>query len=82
MKAENPAAIKFGSRRIPLPSSRPVRIALGIGLLAGGCMFFLPILGLWMFPLGLLVLSADLPLARRLRRRLEVWWGRRKAGGK
>jgi hypothetical protein len=30
-----------------------------------------------MVPLGLLVLSVDLPVVRRLRRRVEVWWGRR-----
>jgi hypothetical protein len=39
---------------------------------------FLPILGFWMLPLGFLVLSHDLPFARRLRRRLAVWWHRRR----
>jgi len=41
-------------------------------------MWFLPILGLWMLPLGLLMLSIDLAPVRRLRRRVEIWWGRRR----
>jgi hypothetical protein len=44
----------------------------------GGLFWFLPVLGLWMLPLGLLVLSIDIPAVRRLRRRIEIWWGRRK----
>jgi hypothetical protein len=39
---------------------------------------FLPVLGFWMIPLGLLVLSVDLPIVRRWRRQLTVWWHRRK----
>ncbi len=40
---------------------------------------FLPILGFWMIPLGLIVLSHDLPAVRRRRRRMTVWWSRRQA---
>ncbi|MFP6771454.1 MAG: hypothetical protein VCE74_03810 [Alphaproteobacteria bacterium] len=53
------------------------RLAIGVLLLLGGMLGFLPILGFWMFPLGLLVLSYDLPMVRRWRRRLEVHWLRR-----
>jgi hypothetical protein len=70
--------LKIGRFSVPIPSSRPLRIALGIALCIGGLLGFLPILGFWMVPLGLVVLSVDLPPIRRLRRRLEVWWGRRK----
>jgi hypothetical protein len=35
-----------------------------------------------MIPLGLLVLSVDIPIVRRWRRQLAVWWHRdRKANG-
>jgi len=61
-----------------VPQSRSVRITMGIALVIGGLLGFLPILGFWMLPLGLLLLSVDLRFARRLRRRIEVWWGRRK----
>jgi hypothetical protein len=62
---------------IRLPRGRRQRIALGVVLIAGGLLGFLPILGFWMIPLGFAVLSVDLPWMRRRRRRLVVWWGRR-----
>ncbi len=69
--------ISFGGFSVPLPQSRVWRVALGITLILGGSLGFLPILGFWMIPLGLLVLSIDLAIVRRQRRRAEVWWGRR-----
>jgi hypothetical protein len=39
---------------------------------------FLPILGFWMIPLGLLILSYEFAVVRRLRRRSVVWWERRR----
>ncbi len=69
--------IDFAGRQIKLPQSRPLRIALGVVLVLAGFVGFLPVLGFWMIPLGLMVLSVDLPLARRLRRRATIWWGRR-----
>ena len=71
--------VRLGSYRMPLPGSRIVRTLLGIVLILGGFLGFLPILGFWMVPLGLLILSIDLPFVRRWRRRAEVWWGKRKA---
>jgi hypothetical protein len=62
-----------------LPKSKPLRIGIGILLVAFGLLGFLPVLGFWMIPLGLLVLSIDLPLVRRCRRQLTVWWHRRDA---
>ncbi len=51
-------------------------MTLGVLLLIGGMFGFLPILGFWMVPLGLLLLSVDLPPVRRMRRRADVWVGR------
>lgn len=42
----------------------PVRFPLAILLTAGGLLWFLPILGLWMLPAGLLLLAIDLPVLR------------------
>jgi hypothetical protein len=72
--------LRFGKRRIPLPRSRGLRIALGIALIAGGILGFLPILGFWMVPLGFLILSVDLPAVRRFRRRMEVRYERWRRG--
>lgn len=69
--------IKLGSREFHLPRSRPARIAVGSGFIVGGVLGFLPILGFWMVPVGLVILSVDIPAVRRRRRRLTVWWGRR-----
>ena len=73
--------IRIGSRRFTLPASRLARVLIGCLLIVGGLLGFLPILGFWMIPLGFLVLSVDLPAVRRWRRRLTVWWHRRKQGG-
>ena len=43
-----------------------------------GLLGFLPILGFWMIPLGLLVLSYEFAAVRRHRRRFVVWWERRR----
>lgn len=58
-----------------------VRLPLAVLLLLGGFLAFLPIFGLWMIPLGLLLLAVDLPLLRptvsaamiRTRRKLGKW---------
>ncbi|MDP1865459.1 hypothetical protein [Bradyrhizobium sp.] len=43
------------------PSSILVRIPLAILLMVGGIFSFLPILGLWMLPLGLVLFAQDVP---------------------
>ena len=55
---------------------RWVRIPLGILLVMGGVFGALPILGFWMLPLGLILLSADFPWARRLLAHLKLAWRR------
>ncbi len=63
------------------PWAMLIRIPLGILLLIGGLLSFLPILGVWMIPLGLLLLAIDLAFLQRpmtafmLRgeRRFKLW---------
>jgi purine-cytosine permease-like protein len=71
--------VRLGKYRVPLPASRILRILIGVVLILGGFLGFLPLLGFWMVPLGLLVLSIDIAIARHWRRRFEIWWGKRKA---
>jgi hypothetical protein len=75
------AKIRFANRHFHLPKSKPIRIGLGILLVAFGLVGFLPVVGFWMIPLGLLVLSVDIPIVRRWRRRLAVWWHRDRKNG-
>lgn len=81
-------SVRLGKRELKLPRSRAARIGIGAALVLGGVVGFLPILGFWMVPLGLAVLSVDVPAVRRLRRRVELWgrrrleaWRRRRNGG-
>jgi hypothetical protein len=54
------------------PSSRWVRIPLAVVLVCGGLFGFLPALGLWMLPLGFLLLAQDLPFLRKPTRQALV----------
>jgi hypothetical protein len=69
--------IRFGNKTMALPASRVARMGIGIALVVGGLLGFLPILGFWMIPLGLIVLSIDIPAVRRWRRQLAIWLGPR-----
>ncbi|MCP4317498.1 MAG: hypothetical protein GY789_16160 [Hyphomicrobiales bacterium] len=70
--------LKIGPRTFRLPQSRLIRMGLGGLLVIGGILGFLPVLGFWMIPLGLLILSHDLPIVRRWRRKLVVRFGHKK----
>jgi len=69
------AKIKLGNRTIDLPKNRMVRISIGVLLILFGLLGFLPLLGFWMIPLGLVVLSIDIPVVRRWRRQAQVRLG-------
>ena len=67
------------------PSSRIVRILVSALLILGGVFSFLPVVGVWMLPLGLIIISQDLPflqtpLLRAFQwiemtwERLRQWW--------
>jgi hypothetical protein len=65
-----PARPQAITRWLLRPSSRWIRIPAGVLLVCGGVLSILPLLGLWMLPLGLLLLAEDLPALRRVRNRL------------
>jgi hypothetical protein len=76
--------VRLGRFSFELPRSRLVRRILGVTLVvAGGLFGWLPVLGYWMVPLGLLILAADSPTIRRWNRRVGVavvgWWRGRKS---
>ena len=55
------------------PKARWVRLPLGGVFILGSFLFILPIFGLWMLPVGLLLLAEDFPALRRLRTRILDW---------
>jgi len=75
-----PRTIRIFGRRYAMPRSRILRIAIGALLIVFGILGFLPVLGFWMVPLGLFVISHEFAMARRYRRRTVVWWERRRKG--
>ncbi len=76
--------VRLGSWRIPLPRTRANRTALAVAIIVIGTLgFAMPVIGLWMWGPGMLILSHDSHRIRRFRRRIEVravrWWRRRRA---
>jgi len=67
--------IQIAGRTYNLPASRLARMIIGGLLVIAGILGFLPILGFWMIPLGLMILSTDLPSVRRWRRKTAVKLG-------
>lgn len=60
-----------------LTAPRVARVAVGLALVAGGLFGFLPVLGFWMIPLGLVVILFEMPWIRHLWRRTRAWWKNR-----
>jgi hypothetical protein len=70
--------LRSAVRWLRQPSARWVRVPAGLLLMLGGVLSILPVLGLWMLPLGVLLLAEDVPLLRRLTDRLMDWMERRR----
>jgi hypothetical protein len=72
------AKLRLGKYSFDLPRNRILRNGIGVLLIGGGILGFLPVLGFWMVPLGMIVLAEDFPVVRRLNRRIGVsarrWW--------
>jgi hypothetical protein len=73
-----PRRLQPATRWLRRPSSRWVRIPVGVLLLGGGVLAILPLFGVWMLPLGLVLLAEDVPPLRRVRDRLLDWIERRR----
>ena len=65
-----PNGLQATTRWLRRPSSRWARIPAGVLLIGGGVLSILPFLGLWMLPLGVILLAEDIPPLRRARARL------------
>src|SRR5215475_7384836 len=72
-----PTRLRKAVRALRQPSGRWLRIPAGLLLIAGGVLAFLPILGVWMLPLGVALLADDIPLLRSWRSRILDWVERR-----
>jgi len=68
-----PRRIRSTIRFVRQPSGRWLRIPTGLLLTAGGVLWFLPIAGLWMLPIGLALLADDVKPLRSVRSRGLDW---------
>jgi hypothetical protein len=59
------------------PSSKLVRFPLAILLILGGIFSILPVLGLWMLPLGLILIAQDIPPLQKPVAQLLGWLERK-----
>lgn len=75
-----PGPIRRAYEWLRRPGAAWVRIPLSLVLIFGGFLGFLPILGFWMAPIGLLLLAEDVPMLRRPTLRalaaVQRWWDR------
>jgi hypothetical protein len=68
-----PGRLQTTVRWLRRPSLGWVRVPAGVLLIAGSFASILPIFGIWMLPLGLLLLAEDIPPLRRVRDRFLDW---------
>ena len=73
-----PDRLRAAMRWLLQPSSRWARIPAGVLLVCGGLFSILPLLGLWMLPLGLLLLAEDVPPLKRACNRILEFVHRRR----
>ncbi len=80
-----PGALAAWVAHLRRPSASWLRVPLGILFVLGVLLSFLPVLGFWMTPVGLMLLAIDFALLRRPTarmiiagergwRRLRRWW--------
>ncbi|TCS32043.1 hypothetical protein EDC15_11377 [Acetobacter aceti NBRC 14818] len=73
-----PDRLEKGAHWLLEPSRWWIRVPSGLLFCVGGVLSFLPVLGLWMLPLGLLLLAEDVSFCRRISAKIMGWFARRK----
>ena len=65
LQARLPARLARAMAWLVSPAAILLRLPLAILFIIGGIFSFLPVLGVWMLPLGILLIAVDVPLVRR-----------------
>ncbi|WP_134498115.1 hypothetical protein [Microvirga pakistanensis] len=74
LEKEVPEGVARQVRNLRHPNARWVRLPLGVLFVLGGLLApVVPILGVWMIPLGLLLLAYDIPFLRRPIANFTIW---------
>ena len=73
LEQELPERLGRGMRWLRHPHSRWIRLPVGLLLMVGGVFSILPGLGIWMLPLGLLLIALDVPFLRKPVGHSTIW---------
>jgi|1185.fasta_scaffold445296_1 hypothetical protein len=73
LEGQVPETVARMIRRLRHPRAGWVRIPMGVLLVLGGIFSILPGLGIWMLPLGLLLIAYDVPFLRLPVGRFTIW---------
>lgn len=77
LETEMPGSFGRVLRWLRHPASRLVRLPAGLLFILGGFLWFLPVLGLWMLPLGLMLIAYDVPFLQKPMSRFILWGAER-----
>ncbi len=73
LEHEVPGTVAHVLRSLRHPHARWIRIPTGAILVLGGIFSILPFLGIWMLPLGLLLIAYDVAFLREPVGRFTLW---------
>ena len=73
LEQEVPERVAHILRKLRHPDARWVRIPIGLLCIVAGFFWFLPVLGLWMLPFGLLLIAYDVPFLRKPVGYFTIW---------
>jgi len=73
LEQEAPDWLSRAMHWLRAPESRKVRIPLGVLFIAGGLLWFLPVVGIELLPIGLLLVAQDVPFLQKPVARAILW---------
>ncbi|WP_207461167.1 hypothetical protein [Azospirillum sp. SYSU D00513] len=73
LEKEAPDRVARAIRWLRDPKARWIRIPLGVLFIIASMLWFLPVVGIEMLPLGLLLIAQDVPFLRRPVGRFMIW---------
>lgn len=77
LEQEVPDRVARVIRWLRSPASRKVRIPLGVLFIIAGFLWFLPVVGIEMLPIGLMLIAQDVPFLKKPVGRAMLWLERR-----
>jgi hypothetical protein len=77
LQEEVPDRVSRAIRWLRDPKARWIRLPVGVLFILGGLLWFLPVVGIEMLPVGLLLIAQDVPFLRKPVGRAMIWLERK-----